>query len=49
MGTDADDPSIRAATRRAAGKVKSNRREARAKRRLLRTQASEPPTVSKGG
>jgi histidine ammonia-lyase len=41
MGTDADDPQIRAATRRAARKVKSNRREARAKRRLLRMQAGE--------
>jgi histidine ammonia-lyase len=42
MGNDADDPRIRAATRRAARKVGRNRREARAKRRLLRMQASEP-------
>jgi hypothetical protein len=47
MGRDADDPSIRAAKRRAARKVKSNRREARAKRRQLRTQASEPATARK--
>jgi histidine ammonia-lyase len=47
MGNDADDPSIRSATKRAARKVKRNRREARAKRRLLRLQASEPATPRK--
>jgi histidine ammonia-lyase len=44
MGADADDPRIRAATRRAARKVKRNRREARATRRLLQIHASEPAT-----
>ena len=45
MGADADDPRLRAATRRAARKVNRNRREARATRRLLRLQASEPATA----
>jgi histidine ammonia-lyase len=47
MGRDADDPRLRAATRRAARKVNRNRREARAKRRLLRLQASEPAIARK--
>jgi len=47
MGRDADDPRIRAATRRAARKVSRSRREARATRRLLRLQASEPATPSR--
>jgi histidine ammonia-lyase len=42
MGRDADDPRIRAATRRAAQKVKRNRSRARGTRRVLRLQASEP-------
>ena len=42
MGRDADDPRLRAATKRAARKVGSNRRRARGTRRVLRLQASEP-------
>jgi hypothetical protein len=42
MGRDADDPRLRAATKRAARKVRSNRRRARGTRRVLRLQASEP-------
>jgi histidine ammonia-lyase len=45
MGDDADDPQIRTAARRAARRVGRHRREARAKRRLLRMQASEPATA----
>jgi histidine ammonia-lyase len=45
MGTDADDPRIRAATKRAASKVTRNRRKARGTRRVLRMQAGEPMAV----